>query len=87
MHSIGAGLIVASLLLPVGWTWAAAVLLGWLSHLALDATTPTPQQLLWPISRRGYRLPWGISQRGPAGKLLELSVLVGSLLVVGHAWR
>lgn len=61
-----------------------AMLLGFSSHLAIDAVNPTPQMLWWPLSRRRVR-PWsGLSQYSAGGKLMELAVGLLAVLAVLH---
>lgn len=50
-------LIGMPLALVVSWTAAVALLLGWASHLALDACTKSGLPLLWPNLRRIRFLP------------------------------
>lgn len=72
-HSIGAALIAAGLMAGATlFIWRSnpsfalaytpvvfgAAALGYLSHLALDLLTPSPQMLLWPLSRRYLRPGW-----------------------------
>lgn len=69
--------------------WAGcAVCAGYLSHLAADLPSPSPQMLLWPFSRRLIRPRWvpRVPERSPAGRLLEAVVTVaaaGAALVAG----
>jgi len=56
----------------------AAVLAGYLSHLAADL--PPPQMLLWPLSRRLVRPRWlpAVAEDSAAGAALEWSVALAA---------
>lgn len=62
MHSYqGAAFVALLFLAPVavcfGWVTWIALILGYLSHLALDCCTPMGLRLLWPSRHRSFLLP------------------------------
>lgn len=76
-HSALAVLACFALLAGMGMGWGAApVAVGYLSHLAADALTPSGVPLLWP-SRRRFTL--GLCETGSATEigLVALIVLAG----------
>lgn len=76
-HSLLAVLACLGVLAVMGLGWAAApVVLGYLSHLAGDALTPSGVPLLWP-SRRRFTL-----NLCRTGSLIEI-VLVAAIALVG----
>lgn len=91
MHSL-VGLAVASVLLGVpialtlGWLCAAAVILGYASHLFLDAMTVSGIPLLYPNRQRFWVSPWRLLRivTGSAdeeGVFVALSLLAVTLLL------
>ncbi|MCC7260972.1 MAG: metal-dependent hydrolase [Candidatus Latescibacteria bacterium] len=97
-HSLLVFLGLGVALLPLGlyrWTWYAALLIGYLSHLVADCATktgaplfhPHPTQCVWPGADR-FRIHTGSLQEG-----LLLLVLLGLLLLLlpvsraGGVWR
>jgi len=96
VHSPGAAVIAATLAgvvatqvhgwLPPGATWVVTVgvLLGYLSHLLADLLSPTPQMLLWPLSRRRWRPRWlpAVEVDGLLGHALEAMVSVAALTLL-----
>ena len=75
------GLVVAVLA-------ACAVLAAYLSHLAAGVPSPSPQILLWPISRQMLRPKWvpRVRERSLAGYLLETGVTLVPASVALAAW-
>lgn len=76
---------------PHPWAWggleAAALVGGYLSHLAADTLNRSPQMLGWPLSRRMVHPPWrGVAEASPAGRwaewLAEAAAIAGALLLV-----
>ncbi len=65
-----------------------AVLVGYLTHLAADVPSPSPQMLLWPISRRMLRPKWvpRVPERSLAGHLLEAAVTLVAASFALVAW-
>ena len=60
----------------------------YLSHLAAAAPSPSPQMLLWPISRRMLRPKWvpRVPERSLAGHLLEAVVTLVAATAALAAW-
>jgi len=96
VHSPEAAVIAATLAgvvatqahgwLPAGATWVVTVgvLLGYLSHLLADLLSPTPQMLLWPLSRRRWRPRWlpAVEVDSTSGHALEAMVSVAALTLL-----
>ncbi len=80
------GLLLVPLAFWLGWSGAAALWLGYASHLLADACTPSGIPL-WPLGQRLHLLPplWRI-RTGSAAEdaLLPLLVLLVVLLLLGH---
>lgn len=101
VHSLGAAAIAAALAgvaigqahtwLLVGAAWVAAigVVLGYLSHLGADLLSPTPQMLLWPLSRPRWRPRWlpAAAVESVAGRVLEAMASVAALLILAMTGR
>lgn len=95
LHSVGSAVIattVAALLvtligrlIPMGAATCAGFLVGYLSHLVADMASPSPQMLLWPLSRRYWRPEWlpAVKVQSLAGRMLET---VASLIAMGVAF-
>jgi membrane-bound metal-dependent hydrolase YbcI (DUF457 family) len=64
------------------WAVGLGVLVGMLSHLALDAMNVAGMELLWPFSRRRWRLPWPRVPVGGAGEVVVSGALVFVTLVL-----
>lgn len=84
-HSVGIGALfstvvgaVASQLVPprTAALFAAAVFVGYLSHLLADLVNPAPMPLAWPFVRRGLRPRWlwAVPEDSIRGRLLEWAV-------------
>ena len=91
VHSVGCALLAS---LPVGVIAAlvtktvlitaaasAGFLLGYLSHLVADLLSPSPQMLLWPVTRRYWRPAWlpAAKVESLAGMVLERAASVVAL--------
>ena len=68
--------------LPVatGLCLGASVACGVVSHLLVDLAEPTPQMLLWPLSRRRWRPPWlpAARQGSAIAAVIELAMDLGA---------
>jgi inner membrane protein len=77
MHSLVGWIVFGILILPLAfwlqWTWWAALLLGYASHLAADACTKSGIPLLYPSRKRYHLLPKG--WRLTTGSLAEDSLI------------
>lgn len=83
-----ASIAAAFLTAPFDARAAAAVglgaLTGYLSHLALDALNPTGMPLLWPFSRRRWRLPCPAFPVGGLGEALLSVALLAACVYFGR---
>ncbi len=77
---------VAGLEIAVGC--AAAVLVGYLSHLAADLVNPSPIMLLWPFSRRMIHPKWApaIREASAGGRWAERGAVLAALIIAGAVW-
>ena len=92
VHSVGCAMIAAAVLALLGTAIARAVplpaaavaafLVGYVSHLVVDMASPSPQMLIWPLSRRYWRPGWlpAVKVDSLAGRMLET---VASLIAMG----
>lgn len=94
----GVGLRMADSNFPATWKvgipafqvalLSLALLLGWLSHLEADRLSPSPMPLWWPISTHPIGPHRLVAHRVVLrGRLLELSLQIGCVLVVVSSLR
>ena len=90
LHSLGGVAVVALATLPIiiwgGWQFAAALLLGYVSHLILDACTRAGIPLFPGSTRRFYMLPVRLRiVTGSAAEEIVVAILGSlALLLVLH---
>ena len=67
---------------------AAAVLVGYLSHLVADMANPSPQMLWWPLSRRMVHPRWApaIPEASAQGQWLEHGAVVAAIVLAMLLW-
>ena len=67
---------------------AAAVLVGYLSHLVADMANPSPQMLWWPFSRRMVHPRWApaIPEASVHGQWLERGAVIAAIALAMLLW-
>lgn len=75
--ALGMRFVISPHYLFLGGILVAAFVLGYLSHLALDALTPSGVPFLWPFSERKFSLPLAHT-----GSFIETCVVFPALLLV-----
>lgn len=74
----GAAYLVAGRVLPsLAVVVDAGVLVGYLSHLALDEMNVAGERLLWPLTRRELRLRWPSFRVGSAWEIVLALAMLG----------
>ena len=102
LHSAGAAVIAGGIAATVTASFrhslppgsialsAIGIVIGYLSHLAADMLSPSPQMLLWPLSHERWRPEWlpGARMDSAVGRVLEGVVSAFSVsLLLGIAGR
>jgi membrane-bound metal-dependent hydrolase YbcI (DUF457 family) len=87
-HSLGAaalvGAVTAPLILVVGTPSWAAIVFGFVLHLALDLLGPGGVMLAWPLSRKRYSIPGRLGAAGTeaSDRRLTLVLAAGTLFLL-----
>lgn len=72
-----------------GLCFGASVTCGVLSHLLVDLAEPTPQMLLWPLSRRRWRPRWlpAVREGNAIAAVIELTLDLGAAALASRMLR
>lgn len=82
VFSFAAYLLALHFIPAIAMAVGLGVVVGYLSHLFLDALNVAGQQLLWPFSHQAIRPPWPHIRVSSIGEMVVVVALVGGLLLL-----